>query len=278
MILVNGVESEHISLNDRGLQYGDGLFETIEVDAGHPIFIKQHLQRLYAGCIRLNIPAPDLITLTNEVCRVCNTAQQAVLKITITRGQGGRGYRQPETVTPTRIVALYPFPEYPTTYAKEGITARFCSTQLGLNPVLAGLKHLNRLEQIMARAEWNEPSIQEGIMLDLNGHVIEGVMTNLFYIKAGKLYTAALHLSGVAGVIRAIVMQLAADNNITLVEHEFGKKELLAADEAFVCNSIIGIWPIKQLAPVNFAIGAITKQLQHWLAQQREEDKKCLVS
>ncbi|CAG7857314.1 partial 4-amino-4-deoxychorismate lyase, partial [biofilm metagenome] len=178
MILINGIEADHLPINDRGLHYGDGLFETIEVSEGHPVFLEQHLQRLTAGCSTLMIPIPDLPTLRDEVYRVCHGFQQAVLKVIITRGSGGRGYRPPDNAAPTRIVSLHSFPDYPINFAEDGINARFCSTRLGLNPALAGIKHLNRLEQVMARAEWNLPGIQEGLMLDLNDHVIEGTMTN----------------------------------------------------------------------------------------------------
>jgi 4-amino-4-deoxychorismate lyase len=271
MILVNGVEVDHIPVNDRGFQYGDGLFETIEVIESQPVFLDQHLLRLSAGCLKLNIPIPSINQLTDEIYRVCKYSKQGVLKIIITRGRGGRGYRQPEAIQPTRVISLHPFPEYPATHAKQGIIARFCDTRLGLNPTLAGIKHLNRLEQIMARAEWDDPVIQEGIMLDSNNHVIEGTMTNLFYVKDSIIYTSLLTLSGVAGIVRGVIKELIAENNLTLIEHDYGKEALLTADEAFVCNSIIGLWPIRQIENVNFAVGNVANQLQGLLTQLKEK-------
>jgi 4-amino-4-deoxychorismate lyase len=170
---------------------------------------------------------------------------------------------------------LYPFPDYPDTYKKQGITARFCDTRLGLNPALAGIKHLNRLEQVLARAEWTDPDIQEGIMLDMNEHVIEGTMTNLFYVKNETLYTSSLMLSGVAGIIRGIIMAMASEHGLSSIEHTFTKDELLSADEVFVCNSIVGIWPIKRIATTCFPVGVITRQLQIWLAQFQDEVNNC---
>jgi 4-amino-4-deoxychorismate lyase len=271
MILINGVETGYIPVNDRGFQYGDGLFETIEVVDGQPVFLDQHLIRLSSGCLRLNLPNLDINQLTDEIYKVCKHSKQAVLKIIITRGSGGRGYRQPETIQPTRVISLHPFPEFPQTHAEQGINARFCITRLGLNPALAGIKHLNRLEQIMARSEWDDPAIQEGIMLDINDHVIEGTMTNLFYVKDNIIYTASLALSGVAGVMRGIIKILLDGHNLNLIEHAYGRDELLTADEAFVCNSIIGIWPIKQIQDINFNVGKLTNQLQGWLAQLKEK-------
>lgn len=272
MILINGVEIDRIPVNDRGFQYGDGLFETIEIAAGRPIFLNQHLLRLCAGCIKLNIPTPNIQQLSDEIHFACAKSKLAVLKIIITRGIGGRGYRQPEFVLPTRVVSLYPFPGYPLSYTEQGINIRFCNTRLGTNPSLAGVKHLNRLEQIMARSEWDDPSIQEGIMLDINNHVIEGTMTNLFYVKDSTIYTASLKFAGVAGIIRGIIIELLAEHNFTLIEHTYGKDDLLTAKEVFVCNSIIGIWPVKQIENQRFSVGNMTRQIQQWLKQFKEKN------
>ncbi|MDP3008105.1 MAG: aminodeoxychorismate lyase [Methylococcales bacterium] len=263
MMLVNGVAQTHIDVTDRGFQYGDGLFETITVHNGKAVFLTQHIARLTAACQRLHIPCPNLDLLHTEIRQLCQHVEQAVLKIIITRGSGGRGYRQPDDVQPTRVLSLHPLPTYPDSYATQGITARFCDTRLGLNPTLAGMKHLNRLEQVLARAEWHDDSIQEGIMLDINDCVIEGTMSNLFYCKNNQLYTATLTQSGIAGIIRALII-----SHETVIEHTYNKADLLAADELFVCNSVIGIWGLKQLANHAFAVGNKTKHLQHWLTQQ----------
>ncbi|MBK8814507.1 MAG: aminodeoxychorismate lyase [Methylococcaceae bacterium] len=269
MLLINGHKADHISVFDRGFQYGDGLFETIEVLDGKPVFLSHHLQRLNAGCIKLKIPSPNIQLLNDEIKRVCQDEKSAVLKIIITRGIGGRGYRCPEKVEPTRAIGIFPYPDYPENYSNEGISTFFCKTRLGLNPELAGIKHLNRLEQIMARAEWNNPDVQEGIMLDINGNVIEGTMTNLFYVKNKTVYTAVMEYTGVAGIIRAILKQLMIKNKVEFVEHNFNMAVLLDADEVFVCNSIIGIWPVKQIENISFMAGSVTKQLQSWLSESK---------
>ena len=274
-MLVNGDCREHIEISDRGFQYGDGLFETIAVTNGQPVFLDRHLDRLNAGCHRLDIPFPGAELLALEARNLSQHSSKAVLKLIITRGSGGRGYRQPDAIQPTRVLSLYSFPDYPDTYKEQGITARFCDTRLGLNPGLAGIKHLNRLEQIMARAEWTNPDIQEGIMLDMNEHVIEGTMTNLFYVKNETLYTSSLMLAGVAGIIRGIIMAMASEHGLSWIEHTFTKDELLSADEVFVCNSIVGIWPVKHIATTYFPVGVITRQLQIWFAQLQDEVNSC---
>ncbi len=262
MMLVNGEYREQIEITDRGFQYGDGLFETIAVNDGQAVFLDRHLARLAAGCRRLYIPYPGAELLTLEAQKLSGQSGKSVLKLILTRGSGGRGYRQPDPIQTTRVLSLHPYPDYPDRYKEQGICARFCDTRLGLNPALAGIKHLNRLEQVLARAEWLDPDIQEGIMLDINAHVIEGTMTNLFYVKNNTLYTAPLALSGVAGIIRGIILALCLSHNLAVIEHYFSKDELLSANEVFVCNSIIGIWPIKQIANTAFPVGAITRQLQ----------------
>lgn len=268
MILINGECREHIEISDRGFQYGDGLFETIEVRDGQAVFLERHLERLNSGSQRLYIPFPGAELLSSEartLCRQQRASTRDVLKIIVTRGSGGRGYRQPDVIQPTRVLSLHPYPDYPATYQEQGIVARFCTTRLGLNPTLAGIKHLNRLEQVMARSEWHDPAIQEGLMLDANDHVIEGTMTNLFYIKNNSLYTATLTHSGVAGIMRRIIMTLSAGHGLSVIEHGFTKDDLLSADEVFVCNSIIGIWPIKQIGTARFSVGPITESIQTWL-------------
>ena len=271
MILINGECKEHIEISDRGFQYGDGLFETIAVINGQPVFLDRHIDRLNAGCRRLYIPYPGTELLATEAKELCQHSSKAVLKLILTRGSGGRGYRQPDVIHTTRVLSIHPFPDYPDIYKEQGIVARFCDTRLGLNPGLAGIKHLNRLEQILARAEWTDPDIQEGIMLDMNEHVIEGTMTNLFYVKNDILYTSLLTLAGVAGIMRGFIMATSSDHGLSAIERTFTKDELLSADEVFVCNSILGIWPIKQIATTFFPVGLRTRQLQIWLTQFQNE-------
>ncbi len=269
---VNGVFQNTIAISDRGFQYGDGVFETIEIKDGRAIFLERHLNRLNLGCERLLIPKSDLQFLTDEITQYLHNKKtnNAVLKIIITRGSGGRGYRQPDKIEPTKILSLHPQPSYPEIYYQQGINARFCQTRLGANPVLAGIKHLNRLEQVLARSEWNNEFFQEGIMLDLNKRVIEGTMSNLFYVKNEILYTAPIKNCGILGIIRGWIFDFAHQANLTVIEHFFDKNALLNADEAFVCNSVIGIWRIHQLESQLYSQNRITRFLQTELAHAKK--------
>ena len=272
MILINGEYKEYIHASDRGLHYGDGLFETIEISNGKSVFLQEHLARLSAGCNRLKIPCPDADLLVVEIERLCAGIESAVLKIVITRGSGGRGYRPAEISFPLRILSLHPSPDYPPHFQKLGIRARFCDTRLGLNPGLAGIKHLNRLEQVMARSEWRSPAIKEGILSDTDNHIIEGTMSNVFYAKSNVLHTPALTHCGVKGIVRGVVRKLCLENGVSVIERNCSKLDLLSADEAFVCNSIIGIWPINRLADRQFPVGELTRQIQHWYGLAKAKD------
>jgi 4-amino-4-deoxychorismate lyase len=269
MMLVNGHSEHCIDVSDRGLQYGDGLFETIKIQNGQPRFISQHYQRLQHGCARLLIPCPTLELLQAEIQALVNSETQGVVKIIITRGSGGRGYRQPEQLAPTRILSLHPLPDYPVAYQNQGITARFCQLRLGLSPALAGIKHLNRLEQVLARAEWQDfAAVQEGVLMDIHARVIEGTMSNLFMLKNHVLYTAPLNFSGVAGVVRNFILQQARAEGMDVQEQFFSQDFLLAADEIFFCNAIIGIWPVKQLAEQRYSVGPVAQYFRQCLENQ----------
>ncbi len=272
MILINGKKTSLLEFSDRGFQYGDGLFETIEVINSHSVFLKLHFERLALGCKRLKIPFKSFDILEKEINSLILDQNHAVLKIILTRGSGGRGYQQPDPVIPTRVISLHPFPDYPVLFKTEGIKLRFCSTRLGLNPNLAGIKHLNRLDQVLARAEWQSTDYQEGLMLDINNNVIEGTMSNLFIVKDNHLFTPKLDLCGVTGIIRQLVFRAAQELGINLAEIHLTKQQCLEADEIFLTNSIVNLWPVCQLLQKTYTPGMITLKIQQWLNDFKARD------
>lgn len=243
-----------ISALDRGLAYGDGLFETYRVKNGRPCLWKDHAERLLRGCQRLRIPEPDIDALEQEALTVCADSDEAILKLILTRGAGGRGYRAPLDPRPWHGFSLHPRPDYPEFIHSEGIKLRVCDMRLGRNSELAGIKHLNRLEQVLARNEWTD-DFQEGLMLDTESNVIEGTMSNLFLITQSGLLTADLSQCGIEGVIRQRIMAWAYQNDIpcSLNKH-LRLEDVFAADALFICNSVIGIWPVKQLENMTYAL------------------------
>jgi len=264
--LVNGSDTGCIDPVDRGLAYGDGVFETITVHATVPRFWNRHMARLQSGCHRLGIAAVDEAVLRKECDDLLGRVpkdRDYVLKIIVTRGAGGRGYRPDTSATPTRILQLHDWPELPS--GSNGIRATLCSLRLGNNPQLAGIKHLNRLEQVLARAEWSDPDIREGLMLDQGGRVIEGTMSNLFLVKNSVLHAPDLTRCGVAGIMRNIVLEIANEQDYATKVSDITLNEVFMADELFVCNSLIGIWPITALDSNRYPVGPVTTGLQTYL-------------
>ena len=263
MILVNGQIADRIATQDRGLQYGDGLFETIAYKNNKLEFLDDHIERLITGCSKLNIYTNFLAELEKDLSKITQKLQQdAVIKVVITRGQGGRGYKQPDHAIPTRIVSSYPYPDYPQSN-QHGVKVTRCKQLVSQNPTLAGIKHLNRLEQVLARSEWDDSDIAEGLMTNINGELIEGTMSNLFIVKQNKLFTPDLSLSGINGILRKQVILLADMLSIPVSITTITEDDLKQADEVFLTNSILGIWPVTQIDDQqSFVYGPITKQLQ----------------
>ncbi|MCF6282308.1 MAG: aminodeoxychorismate lyase [Candidatus Polarisedimenticolaceae bacterium] len=255
--LLNGEQTTLIALTDRGLQYGDGLFETIALSAGQLTLWSYHIERLNAGCRRLAIPVPDESLLLKEAELLTKGVKQGVVKIIITRGSGGRGYRPPVSAEPNRIVTLHSWPDYPAAWFKTGVVLRLCQTRLGSNPSLAGIKHLNRLEQVLARREWSDPEIAEGLMLDGNGQVIEATQSNLFLLYDGQLVTPDLSCCGVAGTVRRLVMEVAQEQAIPLEISAVTLQQVRQADALFLTNAITGILPVKQFEKVRYDVTSI---------------------
>jgi len=268
MIRVNEQETDLIPVSDRGLQYGDGLFETIAINAGQPILLDQHLARLQRGCERLNMPEPDTRKLAADCHELSKNATGKLLKIILTRGSGGRGYRIPENTETRCIISLHNWQALPEQWYEKGVTLRYCTIRLADQPALAGIKHLNRLEQVLARSEWHDPAIYEGIMLNQQDEVIECVSSNLFMVdQSGVLITSALDHQGVAGIMREQIINLAESLHIQVNITHFGQNDLHQASEAFISNSLIGILPVCKIEKTSYSPGQITRQLRHALPE-----------
>ena len=272
MYLVNGQPSDVIPVIDRGFQYADGLFETIAVKDGEPLLFDRHLERLALGCAKLGIAPPAPGVLGSEALSLCRGAERAVLKLMLTRGSGGRGYRPDGAGPPTRVTAVLPWPDYAPACREQGVVLRLCRTRLGSNPDLAGLKHLARLEQVLARGEWSDPSIQEGLMLDGQLRVIEGTMSNVFLVRGEHLVTPRLDACGVKGVMRAAVIACASRMGVACEERDVAVEELQSADGLFLTNSLIGLWPVRRLEGRDYAV----PRLVSVLAAQLIEEHACV--
>ena len=260
--LVNGELSDRVLAADRGFQYGDGLFETLPVLKGKPRFWQAHMERLAAGCEQLGLPATPQAILFREVQTVSAGHRNCVVKIMITRGTSGRGYAPGSEVRTNRVVCAYAWPDDPGNLVDTGIRARICSLRLGLQPALAGLKHMNRLEQVMAKAEWDDKAIHEGILLDTEDHVISAISSNIFLVYGENLLTPRVDRCGVLGVMRANILDAFKSRS---QQRRILLDMLPDADEVFVCNSVRGIFPVTRIDHWKYPIGPVTREIQQWL-------------
>jgi 4-amino-4-deoxychorismate lyase len=241
-IWINGSPGRRIDCLDRGLQYGDGLFETMRVRDGRVRLLEYHLDRLFDACRRLAIGAPRRAALRAELGARAKPHADAVLKLILTRGPGGRGYRPSGSERCTRVLFLSVGPPAP---AQTPRRVRICATPLGTNPALAGLKTLNRLESVLARSEWRDERVWEGLMRDGDGNLICGTMSNLFVRRGSVLTTPTLDRCGIAGVMRRWVLGEAESVGLRAREGRLAMGHLRAAEEVFLTNAVAGVVSVR---------------------------------
>jgi 4-amino-4-deoxychorismate lyase len=247
VILVNGQAGDSVHALDRGLAYGDGVFRTMRARSGILLLWLQHFRKLQADCGRLGIECPGEPEFGTDIERIVSTEPDCVVKLIVTRGQGGRGYAAPAHAVPTRVAASFPLPAPRPGWDEHGVRARWCTARLADQPALAGVKHLNRLENVLARNEWNDADIAEGLMCDGAGQVIAGTMSNVFILEADRLVTPVLERCGVEGVQRSRVIALAQSLGVRSSIEPITPRRLLAADQVYLTNSVIGAWWLSAL-------------------------------
>lgn len=262
--LING-NNEPLSPFDRGFTYGDGVFRTLPIHHGKPDCWVLHYSKLVNDCMVLGIVCPDESLLLSDIEKLfCASGlpdeTHAVAKIIVTRGIGERGYALPQQATPNRMVIKSSFPDYPVNNFSKGVRLHTCETRLGLQPKLAGIKHLNRLENVLARMEWQDKKVADGVMLDTNYYVIECTTCNIFARFGNNLITPDLSECGVAGVTRQRIIDLAPNLGLLPIVQKITLAELLKADEVVICNSLLGAW---QVAELNNKIWLTNNSIRH---------------
>jgi 4-amino-4-deoxychorismate lyase len=260
-VLVNGRAPADpggaIAHNDRGLSYGDGLFETTLLRGGAVRFVQAHLSRLRQGCERLRIQYPGDELLMADILGVAGSQRDGVIKIIVTRGSGGRGYRPDAHMQSTRIVALHPLPVFT---SETGSAARWCETRLSRNPALAGMKHLNRLEQVLAQLELDDAG-GEGLMRDTEGELVCATASNVFIGRHDALFTPDLRYCGVRGVMRGQVLRAAGELGIAVSEEPLWPRDLDEATEVFVTNAVRGIRSVTAVDALRWEAGTLARRL-----------------
>jgi len=272
--LINGKPGSTVDINDRGLNYGDGIFETIAVHDGVTLLWDLHWLRLAKGCRQLSLTIPDQETINQELKLLAGRINKGVIKLILTRGIGKRGYRpDPEQVC-TRILSSSPWPGKKDGQERAGGIETFISNHVIYpDPQLAGIKHLNRLTQVMASIEVNNEESgynnRIGIMCDPDNNLVEAISSNIFVIEKHTLKTPELTNYGVAGVMRENVLiqanRLGINTEIKILE----KSCLNNANEVFLTNSIIGIVPVKRINNNMFKAGEITSKLMTAIKQEK---------
>ena len=267
LVQVNGRAAAEVSVLERGLHYGDGLFETIACIGARPRFLDLHLGRITRGCARLGLEFTETAALAEEVRALAADTSRAIVKVLVTRGVGlVRGYALTGREQPTRVTLRYAWPEDDPALAQKGVRVRLAQQRLGENPALAGLKHCNRLEQILARREWTEPEIVDSIMFSSSGALISGTLTNVFLVQGSNLVTPRVDRCGVAGVMRAVVLAAATAAGIKTEERVLDAQDLAHAQELFLTNALTGIRPVRELEGAPRTVGPLTRRLQAQLA------------
>jgi len=250
----------------RAEQFGDGVFETLLVSAGICHALPFHAQRLESGLKRLEIALPEQNLqdmLKDYIEKMINHSalSDGVLKVMVSRGNSARGYGYDRQAKACVRVFYSPYKRPEKACYVNGIEVQYCNTQCAIQPQLAGLKHLNRLENVLAKSELNDGCF-EGLMSNHLGFVIEGTMSNVFFEKDGSLYTPELSLSGVGGVMRNLIFKYCERKDISLNVMDIKRDNAEQFNSAFVCNSVMGILPIKTLNKNNMAVGQLSRQLQ----------------
>jgi 4-amino-4-deoxychorismate lyase len=262
-ILVDGRPGDVLPADDRGLLYGDGVFRTLRVDAGQPRWWDDQLAKLSRDCASLGLIAPQPVVWRADLRQLAPPPADGILKLLVTRGSGARGYQPPDPAHTRRLMVFEALEFSPNPPA--GLRLRICALRLGWQPRLAGVKHLNRLENVLARAEWDTPEIDEGLLLDQAGNVISGVMSNLFIWRGNRLLTPRLDRCGVAGVARARLMQRARDAGIEVQETELDLPAVYEADEVMLTNSVRGLRRVARLEAKHWPNSTISRQLTEYL-------------
>ncbi|MCT4717399.1 aminodeoxychorismate lyase [Enterobacteriaceae bacterium H18W14] len=262
MYLINGQWQTTLPANDRAVQFGDGCFTTAVLKKGKVSFSEQHLRRLRLACEKLQLPFTEWSMLASEMQQLAMNEQRAVLKVIISRGAGGRGYSAANCNQPTRILSVSPFPTFYDDWRKSGISLALSPICMGVNPHLAGIKHLNRLEQVLIRTHLEQTPAQEALVLDSDGWLTECCAANLFWRKGNAVFTPFVDRAGVNGTMRQHVMACLKEAGWRLQEVRERVETLADADELIICNALMPVVPVKQAESWHYS----SRELYHFLA------------
>ena len=267
----DGEPATSLPLDDRSMSYGDGVFETIAIRDGEPRLWTLHKERLVAGCRRLGLELPPVKTIEQALFgaleRTTLDPRSLTAKLVVSAGPGPRGYRRPDRPSIGLYVSLSKAASLDRAAYETGVAVRVCRTPVAVQPQLAGIKSLNRLDQVLARQEWRSAPPWEGLMLDVDGHLICGTMSNVFLVNHNAYATPRLDRSGVAGVMRRHVIDLLEGASMACPERRLTLADLSDADEVFLTNSQVGAVPVTAIDDRPRVRGPATERVMQLLAE-----------
>lgn len=265
--LIDGRPCTTIDVDDRGLAYGDGVFRTLLMRGGNVPDWRYQYAKLAHDCAALNLACVKDAAWESDLAAIAGQAPDCVIKLIVTRGKMLRGYAVQPLRPPTRMALAFGLPTYPPANRERGVRVRICELKLSRQPRLAGIKHLNRLENVLARMEWDDNEISEGLLFDTTEELVGGTMSNVFLLRGGELATPDLAGAGVAGVQRARIIEAAARINVDVRIARLSRDDVDSADAILLCNSVFGIWGVRQLDERLFAphpmISRLRDELEH---------------
>ncbi|MGF1698846.1 aminodeoxychorismate lyase [Photobacterium makurazakiensis] len=266
MILINGECQSQIAVTDRAIQYGDGCFTTMLVEQGQVQLWPFHLERLKKTVRAFSLAEPDWSKVEANVLGLAQRyPEKGGIKVLISRGSGGRGYSTQGCQLTQVVVSDFAWPAHYEQWQQAGITLGVCQQRLSISPMLAGHKHLNRLEQVLLKQETERLGFQDAVVLDANGCVMESVASNIFWRIGQTVYTPLLDLSGVHGVMRRHVIEIINALGYCLEFVKTPLERLLCADEIFITNALMALVPVNEIDGIEFversALNAINKRL-----------------
>ena len=271
-----GQLTRSVPFDDRALHYGDGVFETVAIRNGKARLWSLHVDRLQAGCARLGIAVPAADELQRELAQALQATtadtDYALAKIIVSAGSADRGYRRPDKTGTEVFTGIFAGLRPADALVRDGVVTRLCETIVAAQPALAGIKSLNRLEQVLARNEWQDPTVFEGLMCDSDGQLICGTMSNVFLIHDNTVSTPILDRCGVAGVMRRHVMEVLSANDIAVRECALAWDKLLSANEVFLTNSQFGLVPVRACDAHEWSVGLMTRKVLTLIANSGIEE------
>lgn len=248
--LVNGIEQSQINIESRGLAYGDGIFTTAKIVNGNIQYLSSHVNRLIVSCEKLGLCIPNRDELAQQLVHVAQQYTLAVLKVIITAGSGGRGYARGINKSNDVVIMVHDYPTHYDTLALEGVSLGNSIQKIGINPMLSGLKHLNRLEQVLLRQELVNTDVDDLVVSNINNEVIEVTSANLFVWLNNKLCTPDVSFSGVNGIMRQTILKHYPSTEIKKIT----LPDLINAKAMFICNCVMGIVPVKKYNNKNLSM------------------------